>query len=167
MAGRFDLARPCGTCYLASSPQTALRERCGAKLLDHGVLTTDEAARIAVSVLAVPKPHGLADMRSSRAAAFGATREINTIVPYDLPQRWAATLADSGAEGIRYDARFSTSPTAVAYAIFGDAGEAAWPTDSSPADGSSIAVGAGIAIAPIPRPSAISIVPTPSRRPSA
>lgn len=118
-----------------------------------------------MSILAVPTPHVLVDMRSPRATAFGITREINTTVPYELPQRWAAALADAGAAGIRYDPRFSTAPSAVAYALFGNAGQASWPVDPSPVRGASVAEAAGIAVARIPPASAVTVIPAPSRRP--
>ncbi|MGI8868223.1 MAG: RES domain-containing protein [Mycobacteriales bacterium] len=157
-AGRFDLESPRGTCYLAATPEAAFRERWGRKLADQRVITASEADETVVSTLHVPQRVALADMRSRRAVDFGVTREISTIVPYAKRQAWAGALADAGHGGIRYDARFSTAPSAVSYAVFGDGGAAAGASDATPTSGRGAAEAAHVLVVNIPAVTAISIL---------
>jgi hypothetical protein len=148
--GRFDLDEPRGTCYLAATPETAARERWGRALVAQQVVMASDADATVVSALRVPRRSSLADARSARAIMFGVTREISTLVPYDVPRSWAAAFDAAGAQGVRYDARFSTAPKAVAYALFGAAGHADWPVDPYPAEGRLVASAAGIVVATVP-----------------
>ena len=73
----------------------------------------------------------LADLASRAARAFGVTGEIHTVVPYDVPQRWAHKLDGAGFEGLRYRLRHDPSGRAEGVALFGTEGEQdGWPPGS-------------------------------------
>jgi hypothetical protein len=125
--GRFDLAQPRGTCYLASSALVAVRERLGPVLaaresLPATVLEGVVVSRLAVGVPGERAPLRLANLRVSAAAGFGVTRELESMTPYDVPVRWARAFDDLGLDGIWYGPRFSPG-AASAVALFGAAGE--------------------------------------------
>ena len=120
LAGRFDLAAPLGTCYLATDEITAVLEvfRSGA------LITTEELGRRRLHRLRVPASHTLANLTSRRTAGFGLTLEIHSHPHYDLTQAWAQRLHEAGAEGLFYLARHDPSPDSCV-ALFGPAGERA------------------------------------------
>lgn len=129
--GRFDLTPPRGTCYLAFDEITAIRETVGAALATARVISAAFAAERQLSTLVVPHDHNLADTCADEAADFGLTRELSSMTPYAVPQEWAAAF-DATFTGLRYQSRFTTGPGPNAVALFGEAGEADWPTDPSP-----------------------------------
>lgn len=156
--GRFDLAAPHGTCYLGSHVTVAVRERLGATLTEAGMIPGPAADRFVVSRL--PINHALADTTSNTAARFGITRELGTLTPYALPQRWAEALHTCGHRGLRYWSRFALGQTHRSAAVFGHAGEdAARPTDPRPIRGRVACTQAGIAVIGIPRKVTISTPP--------
>ncbi|MEU5840982.1 RES family NAD+ phosphorylase [Rhodococcus sp. NPDC047139] len=130
--GRFDLTPPRGTCYLAFDEVTAIRETVGQALATTGVISEDFAATRRLSTLTVPHDHRLADTCAGQAADFGLTRELSSMTPYAVPQEWAAAFDAVGFTGIQYQTRFTTGPNPNAVALFGQAGEADWPTDPNP-----------------------------------
>jgi hypothetical protein len=73
--------------------------------------------------LRVSEERSLADLTSRRAAIYGITTEIGTLVPYELPQAWARCLHLAGAQGLRYWLRHDPS-RAAGVALFGAQGEA-------------------------------------------
>lgn len=149
-SGRFDLSPPHGTCYLASHVGAAVHERLGETLVKAGMISGTEADQMKVSAL--PLTEAVADATVQRATRFGVTREIGTVVPYDLPQRWAARLHAAGHDGLRYWPRFSTSPAFRAVALFGPAGaDATRPPDPAPLLGRAAARKAGITVIDLPR----------------
>lgn len=126
--GRFDLAHPQGTCYLAEDEIGALLEAIGAERRG-GALSTCFLAARRLYRLRLPRGHYTADCTSRRAVRFGITAELGTIVPYDLPQAWAARLYEGGFEGMVYRLRHDPLGTR-AVALFGCAGERTdWPID--------------------------------------
>jgi hypothetical protein len=149
--GRFDLPDPDGTCYLASTQAGAIRERWGRNLVRRGYVMAADADTTEVSVLTVTTKHRLADTVNSKAASYGVTRELGTVIPYGLPQAWAVAFHDVGCAGIRYEPRFSTGPRDLAYAIFGDKGPRTWPGDPSPLSGRTAATRAGLRVVDPPR----------------
>ncbi len=159
--GRFDLSAPRGTCYLADSPLHALRERLGIVLGASRAVPASLLEHVVVSALGVPEPVALADLQSSAATDFGVTRELETMVPYAVPQAWAGALAAAGHGGIRYGPRLSTGP-ASAYAVFGAAGVRDWPEDAEPEQAASVP-GAPIAVSP-PRRWDVTVVRPPRTR---
>ncbi len=72
--------------------------------------------------LSVPRPHRLANLTDRRASGFGVTAEIHTIVPYALPQAWAAALRGLGLDGVRYRLRHDPSVKGLGVGLFGKAG---------------------------------------------
>lgn len=148
--GRFDLTPPHGTCYLALDEHTAIRETVGAALVTAGVISEDFASTRCLSTLTVPHDHRLADTCDAAAADFGLTRELTTVTPYAVPQEWAAAFSAAFA-GLRYQTRFTTGPTPNAVGLFGEAGEAAWPTDPSPEPLVAAARRCGFTVASPPR----------------
>lgn len=124
--GRFDLPAPDGTCYLASDPQTAVRERLGPRLALANEITDRDVYGVVVSCLPVPEGPGLVDTLSREAVQVaGLTREISTVVDYALTCAWAVWFATCGCGGVRYAARHTTGQDEVAFAVFGRAGAAA------------------------------------------
>ncbi|QHE73892.1 hypothetical protein GFS60_07563 (plasmid) [Rhodococcus sp. WAY2] len=104
----------------------------GEALASLGVIAHDFAAERAVSTLRVPGTHDLADTCADAAAAFGLTRELCSMTPYDVPRAWAAAAFDVEFDGIRYRTRFTTGQAANAAAVVGPAGEVSWPVDPRP-----------------------------------
>jgi hypothetical protein len=120
--GRFDLAPPRGTCYLADDEVTALLEVLGPVM----VVSPRWAARLSVWHLGLPRQCSAADTTVREARGFGVTAELASITPYALPQAWAAAFAAAGHEGVRYRVRHDPSGSR-ALALFGAAGERRWP----------------------------------------
>ena len=129
--GRFDLPLPRGTCYLADSAVVAVRERLGIVLGGRPVVPASLLTYVVVSTLHVPENRDLADVESSDATRFGVTRELETMVPYAVPQAWARAFDAAGIGGVAYGPRFTTGEV-VSYAVFGPAGIAPWPVDPEP-----------------------------------
>lgn len=148
-AGRFDLSGSRGTCYLALDLATAVREVVGSTLHDRGVVPAAIASDRAVSRLRLPTSRDVADLCTENAANFGITREIHTLVPYDVPRAWAHAL-DTVTGGVLYESRFTTTVGANAVAVFDTAGPAAWPTDRAPQPFASAARAIGLAVATTP-----------------
>lgn len=129
--GRFDLPAPRGTCYTALDPESALRERIGPVLGGAASVPESLLADVVVSRLWLPSARDVADVRSRDAVSFGVTRELETMVPYAVPQAWARAFDSAGLEGVRYGPRF-TPGDCSAVALFDMGGAAAWPTDPDP-----------------------------------
>ncbi|BBZ09331.1 hypothetical protein MDOR_35000 [Mycolicibacterium doricum] len=161
LSGRFDLAAPLGTCYLANDAKTALRERFGHDLVEQGVVTWKAAHNTQVSRLQVPAGRWLANSCHDDAAAYGATRELGTCADYDIPQSWAAALHDHRFRGLRYQTRFTTGPRPNAVALFDQAGVHDWPLDQQPTPGVAACRQAGLNVAQNPSRRHVTIVDPP------
>lgn len=159
--GRFDIPAPHGTCYLADSPVSALRERLGTVLGESPAVPSSLLEEAVVSALSVPGEVLLADLESAAASRFGVTRELGTMVPYAVPQAWARGFHEAAHGGVRYAPRFSTGDTS-SYAVFGPAGATAWPVDDSPVPAARVA-GAPVAVDP-PRRWDLTVVRPPRTR---
>lgn len=160
LRGRFDLPPPDGTCYLALDELSAFRERLGERLSGLGLLSAAAADSVVVSRLRVPGELQLADTCHPSAMSFGLTREIATVTPHALPQRWAAGFHAAGMRGVRYQSRFSTSVKANAVALFGTDGASDWPTGES-RGGRAVAEDAGIRVLPRPRSRSLRLMSPP------
>ena len=112
-------------------------------------------------MLHLPRRITAADTCHEHAARYGLTRELCTHTPYGLPQQWAEAFHAAGHGGIQYQTRFTTGAAPNAAAVFGDAGEADWPTDPSPAAFSAAARRAGISTVGPPR--RVRIIEPPAR----
>jgi hypothetical protein len=117
-AGRFDLAPPRGTCYLADDELGALLEVLGPVR----VVSAPWAKRFSLWHLELPEQASVADATVRTARGFGVTAELATVTPYGLPQRWAAAFAAAGYDGVRYRVRHDPGGSR-ALALFGTAGE--------------------------------------------
>jgi len=126
--GRFDLAPPHGTCYLAEDPVITLLETWGGMQTIPSYLADTRA----VSTLQLPAAHNLADLTDNRAAGYGVTAEIATTPDYPLTQLWAAALHAVGMTGIRYWARHDLQHTHACLALFGPAGPRPSPPGPHP-----------------------------------
>ncbi|OUS89496.1 RES family NAD+ phosphorylase [Rhodococcus sp. NCIMB 12038] len=158
--GRFDLTPPRGTCYVAFDELTAIREAVGEALATTGIISETFAAERQLSTLTVPHAHNVADTCADAAADFGLTRELSSMTPYSVPQEWAAAFDAVSFTGLRYQTRFTTGPSANAVALFGEAGEADWPTDPSPEPLTVAALRHGFTVARPPRSVRIVSPPT-------
>jgi len=112
LAGRYDLAAPQGACYLASSAAAAFRERIGPDLAAHRLVPAWLLRDRVISRLSLPAPVRVANVGVAAAAGFGVTRELPVMVPYRIPQAWAAALAAAGFAGLL--ARLRSSPARAA-----------------------------------------------------
>jgi hypothetical protein len=126
-SGRFDLASPRGTLYVADGVETAVRERVRGRAPGNraGLALVDD---LVVSEWATARAYRCANLDTSLAARFGVTRELTALHErhYGLTQAWAEAFAAAGFEGLRYGARF-TPGRANAWALFGQAGDAERP----------------------------------------
>ncbi|QGN57328.1 RES family NAD+ phosphorylase [Nostocoides sp. HKS02] len=129
--GRFDLQSPRGTCYAALDAESALRERLGPVLGGRTRLPESALVDVVVSRLRLPAARDVADVQSRRAVRFGVTRELESMVPYAVPQTWARALAATGFGGVKYGPRF-TPGECSAVGLFGPEGAAGWPEDTDP-----------------------------------
>lgn len=153
-SGRFDLRRPEGTCYLATDTYAAIREasRLGPVSIDwvhdrelREVAPSDPNARLAATT-------------RKAAGRYGVTTELATLVPYDLPRRWATAFRNHGFDGIRHQLRHDQRARPSGVAIFGPA-DAASRGDGTrtPLTGAAVAA-AGVAVYPPPAAAALTIV---------
>lgn len=118
-ANRFDdPARRFGTCYAGFDPVTAVAETV---LHDEvavrgrfAVARGDFEARLLVR-FADGATLRLADLSGVALKTLGADGSISTILPYDLPQQWAAAVHahPAGVDGIRYVSRHLNTRKAV------------------------------------------------------
>ena len=121
MEGRFDLPAPRGTCYLATDPLAALLEVLGADL-EGWIISREFLLDRRLRELQVPREHSMADLTSREAAGYGITAEIGSLVPYALPQAWAARLREARCDGLIYWLRHDPSRS-EGWALFGPQGE--------------------------------------------
>lgn len=150
-AGRFDLAAPRGTCYLADDALVALLEVLGAAasspVIDPGLLD----GRVVWSV-ELPEQCDAADLTARAARRFGVTAEVSTTTAFALTQRWASALAAAGFGGVRYRARHDPAGGRC-LALFGAAGERRrWrrgrPAPVATSLGDRLRLEAGVAVEP-------------------
>ena len=159
--GRFDLVEPRGTCYLALDPLSALRERLGPVLGPSQRVPESLLESVVLSRLRVIVEREVADVRDERAAAFGVTRELESMVPYAVPQAWARAFDAAGCGGVRYGPRFTPGDSS-AVALFDEEGDAGWPADPDPLPAHQVP-GAPTAL-PTPRRADLTVVRPPRTR---
>ena len=116
-AGRFDLAAPDGTCYVAESEVVTLLETWGGLQ----VVPDYVAAERDSSRLRLDNGVTVADLTSNLAVQYGVTTEIFTTTDYRLTQLWASAFRQAGFGGIRYWARHDLAHAAACLALFGPA----------------------------------------------
>jgi hypothetical protein len=114
-SGRFDLAPPQGTCYLATDAYAAIRE--ATRL---GPVSTLWVQAREIREVGPPDPNArLAATTRQAAGRYGVTTELATVVPYDLPRRWAAAFHTHGFDGIRHQLRHDQRARPSGIALFG------------------------------------------------
>jgi hypothetical protein len=114
-SGRFDLAPPQGTCYLATDAYAAIREATRLGPVSSLWVQARELREVAP-----PGPNArLAATTRQAAGGYGVTTELATVVPYDLPRRWAAAFYEHGFEGIRHQLRHDQRVRPSGIALFG------------------------------------------------
>lgn len=131
---RFDLDRTDprgnGTLYAGTDCVTGVLETIGPEM-QGGVIAREFLTSRAVWELIYDRPVRLADLTDRTAIAFGVTNELGSMVPYTVPQAWAAAFVDLGLDGISYRTRFNTAPEATGVALFDEAGSHPdWPAVS-------------------------------------
>lgn len=159
--GRFNLPEPNGTCYLALDEVAAVLDVVGPDRRG-GMVSREFLGRRKLRKLSPPKHLLLADLTSPQAADFGATTEVGTVVPYELPRAWARRLSGSGLNGLRYRLR-SDLADRHGIALFGKAGErTAWrrgrEMEISDEVLEKLTQETGLAIAEIPRADQLRVV---------
>lgn len=122
-SGRFDLAPPHGTCYLADDPLGGFVE----VFRDVPVVAESDVDRRACSILRAPKGIALADCTDSRARSFRITAAIHSSEDYARTRQWAAAFANAGFGGVRYFLSHDPAQRLVGIALFGPGGEQEWP----------------------------------------
>lgn len=160
-SGRFDLPAPRGTCYVALDPASALRERVGPVLAAARAVPESLLEDVVVSQLALADDREVADLQSRSAGEHGVTRELETMVPYAVPQAWARALDAAGHEGVGYGPRF-TPGDCSAVALFDEAGERGWAADPAPTPAAEVP--GGPAVVRTPRRSDLTVVRPPRTR---
>ena len=124
--GRFDLPLPAGTCYLATTVETAAREVIGPDFIASGIIPDSLLSDRVVSEVLLPHAVRAARLTSSDAFGFGITNELCSTADYPVSQRWAAAFHRDRFDGIWYQPRFSPG-SGRALAVFGPSG----PRDDS------------------------------------
>jgi hypothetical protein len=117
LAGRFDLRPHEGTCYFATDANGAIREASRLGPVTPAWVSTRE-----IRVVPGPGRARLAATTREAAARFGVTNELATIIPYSLPQRWAAAFRAAGFDGIRHVLRHDSRAGPGGVSLFGPAG---------------------------------------------
>lgn len=153
-SGRFDLQAPEGTCYLATDAYAAIRE--ATRL---GPVSSDWVTGREVRRAAPPDPHArLAATTRKAAGKHGTTTELVTLVPYDLPRRWAAAFRAHGFEGIRHQLRHDHRARPSGVSLFGTAGASTLDDGTRTSLTTDAVEAAGVPVHPPPTSAALTIV---------
>lgn len=154
-SGRFDLLAPGGTCYLATDNDAAIRE--ATRL---GPVSTSWAHARELRMVSPLDPHArLAATTRKAAGRYGITTELATVVPYDLPRRWAVAFRDHGFDGIRHQLRHDQRARPSGVSLFGTAGASTLQEgERTPLTILAIEA-AGVAVHPPPSAAGVTIVP--------
>lgn len=153
-SGRFDLGPPEGTCYLATDAFAALREATRG-----GPISPSWMADRDLRYVKPPDPKArLAAVTRAKAAVFGLTTELATIIPYDLPRAWAAAFHQAGLAGIRHELRHDPRARPSGVSLFGPGGEPRWSDGRRRAVRRADAEAAGVTVIDIPPPAALTIL---------
>jgi hypothetical protein len=111
--------------YFDTNPgvwSAAMRERLSGMFDGRNRIGWTAVNNVAVAELSLSAT-GCADLGAEDLDRFGITRELDTMVPYDIPRRWAQRFASEKMAGIHYGARSTRGPMNV-WALFGQAGKA-------------------------------------------
>lgn len=152
--GRFDLPPPEGTCYLATDAYAAIRE--GSRL---GPVSTNWVTQRELREVPPPDPKARVAATTRKAAGrYGVTTELATLVPDDLPRRWAAAFRAHGFDGIRHQLRHDQRARPSGVALFGPAGASALDDGLRTTLTVAAVEAAGVTVCPPPTAAAVTIV---------
>lgn len=119
--GRFSVAAPNGTCYLALSESVAALEIMAPEFIEDGEIPWEETLGWEVACVEFPGLTKTAAVSSPDASRYKVTTELTSTDQYDITQQWAERLREAGFEAILYTARF-TPGEANSVAWFKEAG---------------------------------------------
>lgn len=153
-SGRYDLSPPEGTCNFATDRYAAIRE--ASRL---GPVTPNWVGEREVREVAPPNARArLAATTRTAAGSYGITTEFATLVPYDLPRRWAAAFRAHRFDGIRHTLRHDQRARPSGISLFGRAGAASWPDGRrQPLDAAAMAA-AGVEVLDPPHSAVLTLV---------
>lgn len=154
-SGRFDLTAPEGTCYLATDAYAAIREATRLGPVSTGWVHARELREVE------PPDHHARLAATTRQAAgrFGVTTELVTIVPYNLPRRWAAAFRAHGFDGIRHQLRHDHRARPSGVALFGSVDATGLDDGAKTRLTSDPVQAADVEVLPPPASAAVTIVP--------
>lgn len=154
-AGRFDLTAPVGTCYFATDAYAAIREASRLGPVTPKWILDREAREVRP-----PDPRArLAATTRKAAGEFGMTTELATIVPYDLPRRWAEAFHAAGFDGIRHELRHDHRARPAGVSLFGPAGRSTGPDGKRRRLTTEIVLSAGVIVLEPPHSDALIVLP--------
>jgi hypothetical protein len=145
MSGRFDLRPPEGTCYFATDGYGAIREASRLGPVTPAWVSTRE-----IRVVPGPTRARLAATTREAAARFGITNELATMIPYSLPQRWAAAFRAAGFDGMRHVLRHDSRARPGGVSLFGPAGGVKGKNGASTPLTAELLEAAGVRVLPPP-----------------
>jgi hypothetical protein len=154
-SGRFDLTPPHGTCYLATDVYAAIRE--ATRL---GPVSTMWVQARELREVAPPDPTArLAATTRQAAGRHGVTTELATIVPYDLPRRWATAFHAHGFDGIRHQLRHDQRARPSGIALFGPTGAGSHHNGRQTTLTAAAVEATGVPVLPPPHSTALTVLP--------
>jgi RES domain-containing protein len=154
-SGRFDVAKPSGTLYLADDVASAVRERLAHLVMPGQRVFEQEADGMVVSGIRPVAKSRCANVSDPSAVQWNVTRELTTMTDFSVTNAWAQRLLTGGFQGVRYASRFTTGG-ANAWAIFGPAGNnKKLKGHTSAIEGRAACLRAGIQPIPVPSSSGL------------
>lgn len=159
--GRFDLIPPSGggTCYFGTDGIAALLEVFRNQPISSVAVEARTMRRVRVARARI-----LADTTDLQSRAFGMTKEIATLTPYALCQRWAERFAEASFDGIFHHLRHDVRGYASGVSLFGPAGPAdpsTWElpdAEERPITGNELSA-AGLVVLPPPPVAGLRVLP--------
>lgn len=107
-----------------------------------------------------PNPRArLAATTRKAAGKYGVATELATIIPYDLPLRWAQAFRAAGFDGIRHELRHDQRARPAGVSLFGPAGRSRDPDGQRRSLTPEIVRSAGVAIHEPPHSDAVIVLP--------
>lgn len=118
--GRFDLAPPRGTCYVADSLFGALAEKLLRK--PKVIVTTQQLEQLFHATIMVRRQPRAADLLQPALTGLGLNAEIHTTLDYATTRAWAQRLWEAGWRSLRYALRGDNALRERGLALLGAAG---------------------------------------------
>lgn len=109
--------------------------------------------------VAPPNPHArLAATTRQASGRYGVTTELATVVPYDLPRRWAGAFRAHGFHGLRHQLRHDQRTRPSGVALFGPAGAGSFDNGERKALTASAVEACGVKVLPPPSSRSLTVV---------